>query len=298
MTVHLISFASGLPDNQEIVARFERQANECPFIDQCIVVSDDGNTLYDSFYKEFGDFVKLNPRGYGFWIWKPYIILSYIKKLSHGDVLLYCDIGCELSMAGHKKFDAYIELIEEKEILAFSTLNRQPEYFWCKKELLEFFNLPNFLIEQEQVAATFFMIKVSDFSSSFVSQWLEIAKSNNFNYINDQCADGQAPEFIEHRHDQSIFSLLIKKYGISIIRERSYFPPILYYKNSWVYRYPIHALRSKTKAYFVDPTDIIDYRSGIYQFIKYNVIFFCYRVNLKIKKVLVALHNLSEFSSS
>ena len=47
----------------------------------------------DDFFKQscpkhFG-----NPRGAGYWVWKPYFILKTLDTLQDGDVLVYCDSG-------------------------------------------------------------------------------------------------------------------------------------------------------------------------------------------------------------
>ncbi|QDD01802.1 hypothetical protein FIT69_04350 [Candidatus Methylopumilus planktonicus] len=286
MSVHLLSFVAGIPDGHFLINRFKNQVEACNFIDQTLVVAEEESDLFKSFHKSFSKFVKKNPRGYGYWIWKPYIIKKYMPKLKHGDILIYADIGCELSPVAFKKFNQYKQHLQNNDLLTFSTFNRQSEFHWCKKEVLELFNLPKNRLDEEQVCATFFMIKVSDFSINLINDWFNLAKAKNFKYINDNCSKKQFPEFIEHRHDQAIFSMLIKKNNLPILKERSYFPPVLYYKNSHVYQYVFHALRSKSKFFFIEPRSLIDYKYGIYQFFIYHLIFLCHRVNRKIKVLL------------
>jgi len=286
MSVHLLSFVAGIPHSNFLINRFKKQAKACRFIDQTLVVAKGAHHLFNDFHLEFSTFVNKNPRGYGYWIWKPYILKKYMANLEHGDILIYADIGCELSPVALKKFDQYMLALQKKDFLTFSTFNRQTEFHWCKKELLNLLNLPKEQLDEEQVCATFFMVKVSDFSISLIDEWLYLAKLNKFNYINDNCSAIQSSQFIEHRHDQAIFSLLIKKNKLPILRERSYFPPVLYYKNSYVYQYVFHALRSKSKKYFIEPKSLIDYKYAIHQFFLYHLIFLCHRVNRKIKLLL------------
>jgi hypothetical protein len=185
-----------------------------------------------------------------------------------------------------KKFEHYKQLMQKNDFLTFSTMCRQSEFHWCKKELLDLFNLPQCLLKEDQVAATFFMVKVSNFSISLIDEWLNLAKLKKFRYINDNCSAIQSPQFLEHRHDQAIFSMLIKKNKLLILKERSYFPPVLYYKNSYVYQYVFHALRSKSKKYFIEPRSLNNYKYGIHQFFIYHLIFLCHRVNRKLKILL------------
>ena len=48
------------------------------------------------------------------------------------------------------------------------------------------------------------------------------------------------PEFIDHRHDQSLFSLLRKKYGTILIPDETWYPD---FRNPQVLNYPILATR-------------------------------------------------------
>ena len=40
---------------------------------------------------EMNDYAKTYKRGYGYWIWKPYIIKESLEKLKEGEILLYVD---------------------------------------------------------------------------------------------------------------------------------------------------------------------------------------------------------------
>jgi len=282
MKVHLVSFSAGLPENALIVERLKKQAKACSYIDTITVISTPSQKLHKKFHQEFGNFIKNNPRGYGYWLWKPFILAELIKTFPQGDLILYCDIGCELSPSGEKRFWQYVDQIKQQGIVGFSTRNKQPEYFWCKAELLNYFNLPEEALLTEQVCATFFIAKVSNFSTSFFDEWFRLAKLKDFMYINDDCSSNQRKGFIEHRHDQSIFSLMMKRTKQPVLRTRSFFPPVMYYKNSLVYLYPIHSLRSKTKNYFIEPLKAGCHGFLPYQFVKYHVIFFCHRVKRKL----------------
>jgi len=49
-----------------------------------------------SFWSKHGEFIDKNPRGYGYWLWKPYIIKKNMERMKNGDILLYLDSGCEI----------------------------------------------------------------------------------------------------------------------------------------------------------------------------------------------------------
>ena len=272
MKVHLITFCAGLKNTDLIIARAKRQLDSCKYIDSYEIVNPKDNLLFDKFQHRFYDFLNKNSRGYGYWIWKPFIICEYLKKIPENDVLVYADIGCEFSSAGGEIFSDYLVHLKKNDFLVFSTYTGQSESVWTKKELIDLFNLPQKKIIEEQVAATFFLIKNNVRTRKIMHEWLNIAESENFIYINDVCSTSKNPEFIEHRHDQSIFSLLMKKYNIPILRERTYHDPILYYKNSYIYRFPIHALRSKDGNAMINENHLIDIKFTLYQILKYHLI--------------------------
>lgn len=281
MRVHLLTFIAGMENEEIIIKRFTKQAVACTYIDTIRVVNR-GDEFLKIFNEEYGSFIKNNPRGYGYWLWKPYIIYKYMSELPKGDVLFYCDIGCELSPMGGKKFNKYLDKFGNLDIVAFSTFNNQPEYMWCKKELVDFLKLPIKYLEKEQVAATYLLVKVSDRSFRIILEWLLISKSNNCNLINDSLSMKQSPGFVEHRHDQAILSLLLKKNGAYVFREQNYFSPFYYYKNSYVYQYPIHALRSKGKKYFLDSRTKYSKIEVVLQYILFKCINITHRLYKKI----------------
>ena len=56
-------------------------------------------------------------RGYGYWIWKPYIILQELNKLQDGDILVHLDIHCHLNIIKDKFEDIINELNNQSIIL-------------------------------------------------------------------------------------------------------------------------------------------------------------------------------------
>ena len=55
--------------------------------------------LNGEYWEKHGKFTLNNHRGFGYWLWKPYIINKLFEKLKDGDILIYADSGCVL----HKK---------------------------------------------------------------------------------------------------------------------------------------------------------------------------------------------------
>ena len=54
------------------------------------------------FWVKHGNFIENNKRGYGYWLWKSYIVKKQLELMKEGDILLYADSGCVMNMNGKK----------------------------------------------------------------------------------------------------------------------------------------------------------------------------------------------------
>ena len=78
----------------------------------------------DDFKSKYSNILN-SKRGCGYWIWKPYIILDMFNKMSDDDYLIYMDSGAKLV----KDPSEFMEMIDEKGILAFSMLHKQYKWY-------------------------------------------------------------------------------------------------------------------------------------------------------------------------
>ena len=157
-----------------------------------------------------------NPKGIGYWLWKPYIILEALKKVGDGDIIIYCDCGIQIIQS----LTPLINICHNRDdILLFKNCNYLNS-MWTKRDCFilmdcnstEYWNSPH-------CDAAFSIFKKSDISLKFVNEWLAFG-SNKF-IISDLpniCSEKNLPEFIDHRWDQSILSLLAKKYNLNLYR--------------------------------------------------------------------------------
>lgn len=159
-------------------------------------------------------------RGGGFWLWKPYFINKTLEKISDGDYLFYSDSGAFFL----KNVENLIYDLKEKnqDIMGFELPLIEKQ--WSKKEL--FINLncnEEEYYESNQVMASFILIKKNNASSYFFRKYLYYS-CNEIN-ITDKCDNKikQREDFIDHRHDQSIFSLLYKKNNLLIFSDPTQF---------------------------------------------------------------------------
>jgi hypothetical protein len=164
------------------------------------------------FWKQHGTFVTKHTRGFGYWIWKPYLILKTMNQMKDGEIVLYLDCGCELDLSEKKYLLDYIEIVKKDKIMGSDT--KCIEKVWNKRDLIEFLDMDKEeYVNSTQRQAGALMIFVCDETRKFVKEWYHLA-CDYHNIDDSPTILPNYSEFKEHRHDQSIFSLLTKKYNL------------------------------------------------------------------------------------
>lgn len=210
-TVNFITFGSG----HFVCGASKRlidQANCTGLFDTLTLFTHDSLRKDSEFWTKHGEFIENNKRGYGYWLWKPYIIKKTMESLNDGDRLLYLDSGCEISTRKKNALKYYIENIVDHELMISASCHSEgADYKWTKMDLIKYINPSeqDLCHDQRQAGATLFY--VCEITRRFVNEWYEIAQIYNFIDDSPSVAPNH-PDFREHRHDQSIFSLLSKKY--------------------------------------------------------------------------------------
>ena len=193
------------------------------------------------FWQKHGHFLESNRRGYGYWLWKSYLVNKIINKMNDGDILLYCDTGCEFNINGKNRLEEYLEIVKNSESGILTFYLKYPEYEWTKNDLFENLNCSDEIKNSKQNMATIFFIKKCANSVEFLKKWYETCC--NYNLINDSPSiSSNHPEFKEHRHDQSVLSCLCKIYNSEKISDETWFYP------NWEVdgaKYPIWAKRNR-----------------------------------------------------
>lgn len=192
-------------------------------------------------FKENNKNIFKENRGNGLWLWKPYFINKIIEEYKDGDIVFYCDSGAffirspkniiKNITSKEPIFVCDIPLIEScfTKPLCFEKMN-------CNEKCYK---------ESNQIISTYFIFQINSFTKKFMKEWLEcccnyelLRPEGNFKNINKKYGN----DFVVHREDQSIFSLLCKKYNImphKDISQRGKFP-MSYKKDYYSYKEPIH----------------------------------------------------------
>lgn len=171
--------------------------------------------LSSEFKEAVGDVLN-EKRGGGFWTWKPYVIADMLSRLNDGDILVYADAGCSLQPAGVPRLNEYIAMISpqtNKSILAMRLREHKVKQ-WTSTPIFEYFSQPlnGEIANSNQVLAGVIICRKCPESEQVIKKWLEIAKTRSdlFTNIYNEESKRSNPDFIENRHDQSIWNMLVQ----------------------------------------------------------------------------------------
>jgi hypothetical protein len=242
--------------------RIQKQAIAMGTYDLIVIANE--NSLDLNFREKFSEYLIPKVRGFGYWSWKAQIILQTLNQMNDGDLLQYTDAGCHLNAKGRKKLDEYFFLAQNSKsgILAFQStppnfhnekvkLLDLREAKWCKGDLCDALGVRSNtnIMDTQTIGAGIIFIRKCDVSLKLVTAWLDVY-IENFNLIDDSKSKSENPPgFIEHRHDQSIFSILSKLNRVETVSAYEYWYPKEKKptRPDWgiLREYPIHAKRDR-----------------------------------------------------
>ena len=260
-----LTFASS--DISPTLKRIHGEAELIQVYDQIITMTE--RDLDTAFRNRFRKQLHHGTRGYGYWSWKPQCILQALEELDDGDLLQYTDAGCQLRVQGKPRLMEYFNMAEANKlgVLAFQAISPETPLaydgrklpdsrncVWTKGDLLERFNVRNRddVLQAPAIGAGILFIRKCPQSISLIQQWLDVILED-FSLIDDSPSQSEnQPEFIEHRHDQSIFSILALQNDVQTVSSYEYMYPSATDINDpdWeaLKDFPIHAKRLRKRS--------------------------------------------------
>lgn len=156
------------------------------------------------------------PRGAGYWLWKPWLIRHELATIPEGDVILYADSGC--SLLGDPA--VLVALTEARPIVVFGhRAIGEPDGMlrrWTKRDCFILLDADSEQCWNAQCcSATFQLYRNAPEARAFVDDLL--AACTDPRILTDApnvMGKDNLPEFVDHRHDQSVLSILALKYGL------------------------------------------------------------------------------------
>ena len=166
----------------------------------------------DVIFKNKNKDILSKKRGNGYWLWKPYFILKTFKeKLAEGDYLIYTDAGI-LYRNSVKLIINYLNKYNA-EMWVFRLRYKEKQYTKRDTFILLGADMP-FFTDTNQYMGGIQIYKKSKYTEKFLEELLYYSQDKRM--ITDEpniLGYNNYKEFIDNRHDQSILSILIKKYG-------------------------------------------------------------------------------------
>jgi len=150
--------------------------------------------------------------GYGYWAWKPYIILKQLKKINENDVLIYMDASRYETDGFKNSCLEVVDFINKNNIeLLPGFETNYKNYQMIKKSCLKFFDLDNEKFKNKNNVFTSPMfLKKNDFTLKFINEWLENCLiEENVSYQDLSNIGGKV-----HIYDQAVLNCLLNKYQV------------------------------------------------------------------------------------
>jgi hypothetical protein len=159
-------------------------------------------------------------RGAGYWLWKPYIMLkTLIENMNTSDIVMYQDAGAYII----RSTGPLLKLCEQSKegIIVFSLGKIEHEYTKQDAFILMNMSFPE-ATDTFQRLASFVVLRKSCTSIQFAMEWLAYVSDKRIVSDEPNALGVPNPDsFRDNRHDQTVLSLLSKKWGLSAYRDPS-----------------------------------------------------------------------------
>lgn len=243
-------------------ARLARQAEQMGAYDRVVVMNE--RDLEPAFRARYRQHLRRGTRGFGYWAWKPEVLRQVGATCAEGDLLHYVDVGCRLHPPGRSRLEEYFRLAADAACGMLTFALRLPEGHvaarwhghpptdliercWTKGDLMDHLGVRHRpeIVETPQVIATHFFMRCEPTTRAFLGRW-QAVWAHDFTLMDDTPSrGGNLPGFIEHRHDQSAFSILCKLEGVPTLSAVECEYPAADGHADWgaLASFPVHACR-------------------------------------------------------
>jgi hypothetical protein len=202
---HLVTYATGkFEDKQQFITNTHK--------DQFQIHSYNDTWLKTTnFYDENREILD-HSTGAGWWVWKPFILLETIKKLNHGDFVVYCDCGDMFS----PKVKNFVETHIDNDccmLLLGGNLNKH----YTKRDCFVLMECDeDDYWSAQQLEAGFMVWKVCEQTVKILEDWLHYCLDFRIvSNVPSKLAE-EFPDFVAHRNDQSILTNIAVKEGLAV----------------------------------------------------------------------------------
>lgn len=216
-TVHFISYATD--KFKESRLRISSQAKEFGLFKTINVLSP--TNLSDDFRKRYRSILEL-PRGAGYWIWKPWVILQTLQNINDGEYVLYLDCGSTIRVGDRyrKRMLKYFHMLNQsKEAVLCGDVPPYKEKMFDSEKVLDAFGIRHKaeILESWQIWAGFIIVKRQKSVLQQFQKIFRLLEVDPWIITDNYGKESTLPDFIVNRHDQSLLGLLFKCHGVILV---------------------------------------------------------------------------------
>jgi hypothetical protein len=185
--------------------------------------------------------------GYGFYLWKPYFVHFIASNPEmEGRTVFWIDSGSWINRFGISIYLKYLEALSDGKPFVVFEREDHTERRSVKRDVFHHLQAEQF-IDTPPLMAGIFGFRVNAMSREVVSRWYQEC-SQNRNLIDQtpSVVGEEHPEFEKNRHDQGVFSLLLKRSECYTAFPAEHILPELHVSYLDMCEYPFVAMRDQT----------------------------------------------------
>ncbi len=161
-----------------------------------------------NFWKQ-NNYVFLQSKGVGYWLWKPFIIKETLEKLNDGEILIYAD-GSFYFIDSPLKLAEYID--PHSDFGFFEDRNHTLQQS-IHDEAIKQLDIAENVLRKNIIIAGLIVIRKSKNSIDFINKWLKLCVQPTL--LMDDYKQSSRKEFVQHKNDMALLSYLVHKHEIS-----------------------------------------------------------------------------------
>jgi len=168
-------------------------------------------------------YILSRPRGAGYWIWKPFIISEAFRDLREGDIVLYSDAGLKVISNLDPLFEAAKN--DSRGIVLFKLpavgVPHHKAKAWTKRDAFVLTKCDEEKYWNADMGnGAVSLWRKSEENIGFLNEWLRYLRDPRIS-TDDPNMSGRPNfmEFRDHRHDQSVLTILSTKYNLELYRD-------------------------------------------------------------------------------
>ena len=214
--VHFVTYADSNYRGQQIL--LSNQAKDSAQFDSVIMLTEQ-DLKSSSYYEKNKSILDRTDEGIdgrvkpGFFAWKPWVIHEAFQKIDDNDIVMYIDCGDKLKNLQQLR-GALLKSMNHIDVLLTKGAFKNSQY--TKADCFVYMNAfsPK-IIHAIQIEAGILVFKKTEFCKTLIRKWARFCMDARIITSDaNVCGQENMPDFVEHRWDQSILSILAEKHDL------------------------------------------------------------------------------------